>query len=162
VRREYDQAIAQFQKALELEPNFPLAQAGLALAYAGKGQLPQALVEARKGRQIAQAADAPLVLATVSGVNAVAGERGEAEKQLKELVEISNHRYVCPYEVATGYVALGNYEEALRWLEKAYQARSGWMPFLRTDPRFDPVRSDPRFAALVRRVGFPPEGTTKR
>ncbi len=151
--RQYDQAIEQYRKALELEPNYALARAGLALAYAGKGQSSQAIAEARKGRQIA---DSPLIWAMLSGVYAVSGERGEAEKQLKELVEISKQRYVCPYEIATAYVGLGNKEEAFLWLEKAYRARSACMPFLKTEPRFDSVRSDPRFQDLLRRVGFPP------
>ncbi len=151
--RQYDQAIEQWRKALELEPKFPLAQAGLAVAYAGKGQFSQAIAEARKGRQIA---DSPLIWAELAGVFAVSGERAEAEKQVKELVEISKHKYVCPYEIATAYVGLGDKEEAFQWLEKAYRARSACMPFLKTEPRFDPLRADPRFQDLLRRVGFPP------
>ncbi len=154
--REYDQAIELFRKGLELEPNYPLAQAELALAYAGKGQSSQAMAAARKGRQIAQIADSPMVWAMLSQVYAVSGERAEAEKLLKELVELSKHRYVCPYEVATAYIALGNKEEAFQWLEKAYRARSACMPFLKTEPRFDPIRADARFQDLLRRVGFPP------
>jgi len=151
--RQYDKAIEQFLKAIELEPNFAAGRAALALAYAGKGQLTQALAEAQKGRQLT---DSPLVLGSLSGVYAVSGNKGEAEKQVKELIELSQKRYVCAYELATAHVALGKYEEAFQWLEKAYRDRASCMPYLRMDPRFDPLHADPRFQDLVRRVGFPP------
>lgn len=149
--REYDQSIEQFNKALGLE-DYPLARAQLALAYAGKGQYAQAIAEARK----AEKADSPLVVAIVAGVYATSGERANAEKVLNRLLEVAKTRYVCPYEVATAYLALGDKEQAFQWLERAYQARSACMPFLKMDPRFDPIRSDQRFTDLVRRVGFPP------
>ncbi len=138
--RQYDQAIETYHKALELEPKF--GRPTRARAYAGKGQPAQAIAEAQRVRQVT---DSPLVLASLAGVYAVSGERGEAEKLLKELVEISKRRYVCPYEMAQAYVGLGKKEEAFQWLDKAYRDRSSCMPYLKMDPRFDPLRSDPRF-----------------
>ncbi len=149
--RQYDQAIETYRKALELEPNYK--RPVLARAYAGKGQSAQAIAEAQRVRQIT---DSPLTLASLAGVYAVSGDRGEAETLLKELVEISKRRYVCAYEMAQAYVGLGQKEEAFQWLEKAYRDRSSCMPYLKMEPRFDPLRSDPRFQDLLRRVGFPP------
>jgi len=150
--RQYDQSIEICNKALEFEPKFGRGRVCLAKAYAGKGQAHQAIAEAQKARQLTKS---PLHLAVLSGVYAVSGDRGEAEKLLKELIEISRQRYVCPYELATAYVGLGKRDEAFQMLEKAYQARSTCMIYLKTDPRFDPLRSDPRFQDLLRRVGFP-------
>ena len=64
-------------------------------------------------------------------------------------------RYVCPYEVATGYTALGKKDDAFQWLQESYEAHSICMIWLNSEPRFDPVRFDPRFVALVRQVGLP-------
>ncbi len=64
-------------------------------------------------------------------------------------------RYVCLYEVATGNTALGMKEDAFKWLQKSYEAHSICVIWLNSEPRFDPLRSDPRFAALVRQVGLP-------
>jgi hypothetical protein len=75
---------------------------------------------------------------------------------LVELNKIMKQRYICPYEIATTYLGLGQKEEAFRWLDKAYEVRSMCMMWLKVDPPLYPIRSDPRFADLVRRVGFPP------
>jgi len=64
-------------------------------------------------------------------------------------------RYICPYEVATGYTALGKKDDAFKWLQESYEVHSICVIWLNSEPRFDPLRSDPRFAALVRQVGLP-------
>ncbi len=149
--RQYDQAIETYHKALEVDPKFP--RPTLAWAYVGKGQSAQAIAEAQRVRQIT---DSPLILASLAGVYAVSGDRGESEKLLKELTEISKRRYVCAYEMAQAYASLGQKEEAFQWLEKAYRDRSTCMIYLKMDSRFDPLRADPRFQDMLRRVGFPP------
>jgi len=95
-------------------------------------------------------------LATTGSVFGLAGARAEAEKLLEELKQVMEQRFVCPYEIATTYLGLGQKDEAFRWFEKAYEARSVCMIWLKVDPRIDPVRSDPRLIDLLRRVGFPP------
>ena len=67
-----------------------------------------------------------------------------------------NRRYVSRHDLAIVYLALGEKQQALDWLEKAYEDRNWWMPWIKVEPRFDSLRSDPRFADLVRRVGLPP------
>jgi len=150
--RQYDQAIEEEHRALELEPNCYTCRAYLALALAQKGQFAEALMEARRVR-LPEAT--PIDVATAASVIAAAGERAEAERLLSELRQVEKKRFVCPYEIATTNLALGARDEAFRWLEKAYEARSICMIWLRVDPRLDPLRSDPRFQDLVRRVGLP-------
>jgi tetratricopeptide (TPR) repeat protein len=86
---------------------------------------------------------------------AVAGRRPEAEKILDQLEQLSHERWVNPMDVATIYSGLGDRERAFEWLEKAYRERSTWLIYLNVDRFWDPIRSDPRFADLVRRVGLP-------
>ena len=150
--RQFDRAIEQEHRALELEPNCYTCRTYLALAYAQRGQFAEALREARRVR-LPEAT--PIDLATAASVIAGAGERAEAERLLRDLRQVVKKRFVCPYEIATTYLALGKRDEAFGWLEKAYEARSICMAWLRVDPRLDPLRSDPRFQDLVRRVGLP-------
>lgn len=71
------------------------------------------------------------------------------------MIEHSQKKYVPPYEIGMVYLGLGQKDRAFEFFEKAFEERSGWMAYLKVDPRLDPVRSDPRFADLLRRVGFP-------
>jgi len=86
---------------------------------------------------------------------AVAGRRAEAQRLVEELSSLSRKRYVPPVYRAIIYIGLGEKDKAFTWLEKAYADRSDWMTLLNTDPLFDPLRSDPRFQDLLRRVGLP-------
>ena len=92
----------------------------------------------------------------LGGAYAAWGKKEEAKKVLKELTERAGRRYVCPYEVATIYVGLGERDAAFEWLDKAVEARADCIPWIKPDPKIDPLRSDPRYAALLRRVGLPP------
>jgi hypothetical protein len=74
---------------------------------------------------------------------------------LEGLKQLSSTRYVSPYSVALVHAGLGDRDQALAWLEKAYVERSDYMPYLSREPMLDGLRSDPRFAALVRRVALP-------
>jgi hypothetical protein len=83
-------------------------------------------------------------------------ERADAARDvLTKLAEISRTRYVCPYEIAIVQIGLGDKDEAFRYLEKGFRDRSVCMPFTKVDPRLDPIRSDPRYGELVRRLAFP-------
>ena len=81
-------------------------------------------------------------------------ERSLALRALKELRELSNKRYVPSASFAIIYVGLGDKEQAFTWLEKAYEERSR-LPMLKIDPIWDPLRADPRFKELLRRIGLP-------
>jgi len=86
----------------------------------------------------------------------MAGDAAGARQVLQQLEEISKTHYVCPFEVGVTHLWLGEKDEAFRLLEKGYEVRSACMPFTKVDPRLDPIRSDPRYADLMRRLAFPP------
>ena len=94
--------------------------------------------------------------ATIGYVYARMGRRGDAQKVLADLKERSKHEYVAPSHIAKIYIALGDRDQAFAWLEKGYQQRDSWLTFLKGDPMYDPIRSDPRFQDLLRRIGLPP------
>lgn len=97
----------------------------------------------------------PQVLAALGHVYARSGRRAEAQKVIADLQETARRRYVSPYDVATIYAGLDDKEQALVWLEKAYEDRSGWLAWwLKVDPKFDMLRSDPRFHNLLQRIGL--------
>jgi Flp pilus assembly protein TadD len=85
----------------------------------------------------------------------LAGRKGEATQVLNELLELNERRYVTPAALAYVYVGLGDKDRAFVWLEQAYQERSNYIAYLKVNPIVDSLRSDPRFADLVRRVGLP-------
>lgn len=85
---------------------------------------------------------------------AISGQTREAEKVLARLHQLSEKQYVPPYGVAVVYAGLGKTDEALRWLDKACDDRAPWLVWLRIDPRLDRLRSDPRFARIVKKVGI--------
>jgi serine/threonine-protein kinase len=85
---------------------------------------------------------------------AAAGKQAEAQKILAELNEMSKQAYVSPYDLATLYVGLGDKNRAIEQLNRAYDDRAGWIIYLKVEPIFDPLRSDPRFAELLSRMKF--------
>lgn len=152
--RQYDLAIEQLQKALELEPNFMVAHVRLGLVYEQKGMYEDAFAELDKARTLSK--DNPLVIAAVGHAYALSGNRKRAQELLAELKQLSKKRYVSSYDMAVIYSGLREPDQAFAWLEKAYQDREGSLVYLKVEPWLDPIRSDPRFAELVRRVGLPP------
>ncbi len=155
--RRYDESIAQFQKALDLNPNLSAIRAAISWAYAMKRMYPQALAEYDKiaDQDKAVAAENQLVADGLGWVYAVSGKRDDALKIAKEVEELSSHDYVDFYQLATIYAGLAEKDEVFRLLEKGYQQRSAGMAFLAVDIFWDNVRSDPRYADLLRRIGLP-------
>ena len=150
--RRYDEAVEQGRKTVDLDSTFALARNRLGLAYEQKGMYKEAVAEFLEAA--AYSNRHPNVLAALAHVLAVSGDRNEAQKVLGELMELSGRRYVAPYDVAVVYSGLGDKEQTLRWLEKAVE-RQDYINRLKVDPRLDPLRSHPRFADLMRRVGLP-------
>ncbi len=149
---EYDQAIEQCRRTLEMDANFGPAHLFLARAYNQKRMYDEALTQLQKANDLL--GPSAEVLAVIGYTYAVSGRRAEAQKTLKDLQGLSNQRYVSPYHIAMVYAGLGEKDETFRWLEKAYADREGRMSLLKLAPEFDGVRSDPRFADLIRRVGL--------
>ena len=151
--RQYDKAIDSLHKMLDRDPNFANALRYLGLSYAEKKQYPQAMEELRKSIAI----DAtPLALAELAFVYSQAGKKPHAVKILNELKEKSvNGGNVPPFTLAVAFFALGNKDEAFAWFEKGYEEHSREMILLKTRQYLDPLRSDPRFQALLDKMKFP-------
>ena len=154
--RNYDQAIDQFQKTLELDPSFPPALVILPAAYEQKGMLEEAIAGFQRGITLTKGPEKILAMAGLGHVYAVSGRKTEARMILAELQRLSEHSYVPANDVALVYAGLGERDEAFARLDKAYEEHSFSMAHLTVEPRFDPLRSDPRFADLLRRIGLPP------
>ena len=153
--RQYDQAIEQLQKTLELDPNFLLAQDTLGHAYVQKSMYKEGIAEFQKALAILPGN--ALALSGLGYAYAVSGRRAEAQKVLDQLAEISKQKYVPAASRAAIYAGLGDKDKAFEWLEKAYEERSiviGSGHPIKVDPVWDPLRSDPRFADLLRRMNL--------
>jgi tetratricopeptide (TPR) repeat protein len=150
--RQYDQAVEQYEKTLELEPNFALTHSVLGYAYMHKSMHERAISEMQKGVKLSHGA--PMFVTWLGEAYAAAGYSDEAQKILVKLMGISRKQYVSPYFVGRIYAALRKDDEALRWLEAGYRERTAWMVLLKVEPRFDGLRSDPRFQDLLHRMNF--------
>jgi serine/threonine protein kinase/Tfp pilus assembly protein PilF len=148
--RHHDQAIAQGRKTLELDPNFVYTSWVIAQSYEQTEKYQESVAELKRARTID--AKWPYIIAELGYAYAVSGERSEAEKILQQLNERAAREYIDAILIAYIYVGLGQKDQAFAWLEKAYQERSGLMPWLKGEPKWDPLRGDARFADLVRRV----------
>jgi len=150
--RQYDEAIEQEQKAIGIDPSYWFAYYFLGWMYLQKGQTGEAIVELKKAAELS---GFPQALAPLAYAHAKAGHRAEALKILAELKAWSKPGIVAPYDLATVYFGLGDREQGFTWLEKALEARNWWVFFIKVEPWMDPLRSDPRFQDLLRRMNFP-------
>jgi len=152
--RRYDESIAQCRKTLELNPGFHTAHIYLCRAYEQEKLYDEAISECRK--TIALQEGDPGLAANLARAYAAAGKRTQALKIISDLRELSKHRYISAYQIGYIYTALGDFDRAFAWLQKAYEEGSPGLVFLKVDPRVDPLRFDPRFQNLLRRMNFPP------
>jgi eukaryotic-like serine/threonine-protein kinase len=153
--RDYDKAIEQFQKTLELDPNFPPPHIFLPAAYEQKGMYSEAMAEFKKAIPLKGGSEMSLTKGGLGRLYAILGKKNEARTQLDELKQLAAQEYVPATSVALVYTGLGEKDEAFAWLEKGYEERAFQMQWLGVEPRWDSLRSDPRFADLVRRIGLP-------
>jgi len=149
--RRYDEAIRASQQALDLNPSFVNALWWQGLSYAGRRDFPKSIALLTKA---AGMNNGPLFRSLLGHVYGRAGERAKAGGILDELAAMSKQRFVSPMDFAVVYAGLGDADSTFQWLEKAYQARATRIQELRS-MYFDSVRSDPRYAGLMRRVGLP-------
>jgi tetratricopeptide (TPR) repeat protein len=136
-----------------MDPNLGFAHWLLGLAYMYKGSYEPAILALQKS--IPLSGDSPDEAAALAHAYALSGNRTEARKILEELKQQAKRRYTSPGTLADLYGLLGDKDQAFSLLEKAYDERDNMVVLLKVDPYFDPLRSDPRFATLLRRVGFP-------
>ncbi len=149
--RRNDEAFREAQKALELDPNNPFSRELLAMAYGAKGNHAAAIVELEKVKPMLPTSQ---VVGALGLEYALAGRREDALKVLTELQQMAQQQYVSPFDVALVQVGLGDKDQAFAALEKAREDQSEWMGWLQSFAPLDSLRTDPRFADLVRRVGL--------
>ena len=145
----YDEAIGQYGRTLELEPDFPLAHQALAMALEKKGAYSEAIAEFRKA--VALSGGSAGTIAWLGHAYAMGGAKADAQAQIGRLVELSRHRYVPAIYRALIYLGLGDRDRAAAWISKGRQERSEYLIYFRQDPAFVSVRGDKRFA-----MGLPP------
>jgi TolB-like protein/Flp pilus assembly protein TadD len=152
--RLYDKGVEQARKTLDLDATFPATWYCLGVSSMLNGDTDSGLTAVQKAVEFSSRGSA--YVTGLAWALAKAGQTRDARTILDEaLRERAAGKYFMAAQVATIYVELQEKDEALRWLEEGYQERSAWMVYLKTDPRYDPLRSEPRFCDLVRRMNFP-------
>jgi eukaryotic-like serine/threonine-protein kinase len=147
--RRYDQAIEEHRKALELDPNFWLTHNNLGLTFALTRAYDEAIAEFQRAIDLSDSSEPK---ANLAYAYAVSGRSREAKKILNELQNRTPQVYSSPFDIAVAYTGLSDRDGAFAWLEKAYHERARSLLSLKINPLFDPLHSDPRFAALIRRM----------
>ena len=151
LKRDWEQGIAWNAGLLEANPNLPMVQVNLAICYAEQGAYDKAIAGFERIRQAEPgvASDMDLLL---TYTHAKAGTRVAAEEAMKRALTAGENVYA--YDAALAYGMLGDKEQAFAWLEKSYQQRLSQLTWLKVDPRWQPLRDDPRFAEMLRRIGL--------
>jgi TolB-like protein/tRNA A-37 threonylcarbamoyl transferase component Bud32/Flp pilus assembly protein TadD len=150
--RRYDRIIEECQKVLEMDPDFGGALNVLGMVYRERHMYEEAIQAFQKARTFDEGNT--WVRAGLGHAYAVSGKRSEAQKVLDELEQLSKRSYVPPDNIALVYWGLGKKNMTLEYLEKAYEDRSVGLCWLKADPIFDSLRSDPLFRALLRKIGL--------
>jgi tetratricopeptide (TPR) repeat protein len=153
--RMYDRVIQDAEVWLESLPAAPQPRFMLGCAYTEKQMYDKAIAEFQKYLKL-EDVEIPGGKSGLAYAYGISGKKAEARRLLQELLELSKHEYVRPYYVGVVYARLGDNDRAFEWFEKAYEERSSHLVAFKVDPWLDPIRSDPRYQALLRRMNFPP------
>jgi tetratricopeptide (TPR) repeat protein len=150
--RDYDHAIEQAHKGLQLDPDYYRIHFWLARVYAQKGLHPEAVAEAKKVLQAMP--DSTIGLTELAYSLATSGRQSDAQKLLQRLQEKSKRTFIPAYNFAIIHIALNQKDQAMQDLQKAYDEKDWALLVLAVEPRLDPLRPDPRFQELIRKAGF--------
>ncbi len=148
----FDQATEQFEKTLDMDRNFAPARFYLGLTYVQKAMYEEAIAEFRRAKDLL--GDTLLLDVAVGHAYAAWGKRDEMQKLLGQWELWSGERYAPPYYVAAMYADIGDKDQSLNWLEKSYAGRDLWLAFVKVDPIWKNLRPDPRFKALLAKMGL--------
>jgi len=140
------------REKLKLDPNFFPSHRYQALAFEAQGKYKDALPEFQKALSLSRGST--LLKAELGHAYAVAGKRKEALQSLEELQQLSGQRHISPYHLALIYTGLGEKDRAIELLNKALDERAERLVWMKMDPRFDILRTDPRFIDLLQRIGL--------
>jgi tetratricopeptide (TPR) repeat protein len=149
--RRHQEAADQAQKVLQLEPDFPIGHLRLGVSLGWLKRYDEAIAELKRGRESAKAGE-PAFVAALVRMYASSGRAREARDHLDQLLEMTKRRYLPAYSVAIAYAALGDKNQAMRWLEKAFEEKSQELTFIAVEPEVDVLRTDARFQDLMRRM----------
>ncbi len=149
--RQYDSAMEQGAKALDMDPNFGFAYWHRGMAYIQQKKFGDAITALRKA--ISLSGPATTFISYLGYANARLGKSREARQMIAQLERVSKRQYVSSYFIAIIYLGLGDLDRTFEWLEKAYEERSGFMAFINVEPMLDALRGDPRFKALAEKIG---------
>jgi serine/threonine-protein kinase len=150
--RRNDQAIEQLRKVLDIDAKFTPARRMLEEVYAQSGKQKEAVTERAR---ILSLSGSPEFAASIEEDFSKSGYKGVLQSWLDGLTEISKHGYVSAYSIAEGYMRLGEKDKVFEWLDKAYEDHDSGLVSIAVEPMFDPVRSDPRFKDILRRMKLP-------
>ena len=150
---DYERAIDEIQNVLDTYPDSKFMHSQLALAFSLNGMHDQALEECLKIDYPDQ--DLPILNWVIGYIMGAAGEKEKAREILNYLIRISDKEFVRPTSFTILYMALGETDKALDWLEKAYEQREGWLVTLKVEPMYDPLLSEPRFQTILEKMNFP-------
>lgn len=152
--RRFDESEEQLRRTLEMDQSFVRACIICGGVYEQKGMYEQAIAILQKAVNLSEGN--LLALSGLGHVYAASGNRDEARRILNDLKQLASQRYVSAYNIAVVHAGLGEKEAALDWLVKAYHHRDVWLVWLKVNPRFDSLHSEPRYTDLMRRVGLMP------
>ncbi|MBA4313676.1 MAG: hypothetical protein C0417_13720 [Chlorobiaceae bacterium] len=150
--RQFDESIEQLHKTLEMDPNFAVTCLFLGLSYMGKDRWEEAIASLKKFASLWQGS--PFTIGFLGFAYGMSGQKDEAMSMLDQLTKLSQQRYVSSFYKALIYVGLGNKDQAFEYLDRAYDERESWMVSLKIAPLMDTLRSDPRYEALLRKMGL--------
>ena len=150
--RDYDRALIQARRVLDMDANFGFAHWHAGKTYLQKGMFPEAVASLRQALNLI--GGTPPFISFLGHAYARAGKQREARQMLTQLLRLSQKQYVSSYFIAIIYLGLGDIDQTFAWLEQAYEERSGFLAFIGVEPMLDDLRGDARFEDLLRRVGL--------
>ncbi|MEW5902436.1 MAG: hypothetical protein AB1715_13305, partial [Acidobacteriota bacterium] len=151
--KDYDEAIELARQGIQADPKNAWAHIILGWSYEQKSMIKEAIGEFEHA--LSQWKDNSLPLAGLGHAHGISGQEKEAREILGKLLEMSTKGYVPAYDISVVYMGLGEKPQAFEWLSKALEERSGFLIYIKCDRRFDGLRSDPRYEALLKRIGLP-------
>jgi serine/threonine protein kinase/Tfp pilus assembly protein PilF len=153
--RQYDLALAQYKKTLEMDPNFEPALGNLATFYQDTHNYDLWLETWKKAAQIQNDQEFIKLAEETARVYAKAGYQPAIKRLIELQLQLAKRRYVDPAEIAANYAAIGDKDQAFAWLDKAYAEKSDLLAWIKIIVPFDSIRSDPRYPALLKKMGLP-------